>query len=107
MLTKKDIEWFRSLYFPDKASWTNPHASPLLAKDHSNFPPATIITAEMDPLRDDGKLYADKLKKAGVLTNYHFYRGMIQAFVSADKVLSQAHKALDEIATDLKISFGG
>ncbi len=106
MLTKKDIEWFRSLYLPDKASWTNPHASPLLAKDHSNLPPATIITAEMDPLRDDGKLYADKLKKAGVLTNYHCYRGMIHAFVSADKVLSQARKALDEIATDLKTSFG-
>lgn len=105
MLTQKDIEWFRGLYLPDKMSWTNPYVSPLLAKDHSNLPPATIITAEMDPLRDDGKLYADKLKTAGVLTNYHSYRGMIHGFASADKILSQAREALDEIAIDLKTAF--
>ncbi len=105
MLTKKDMEWFRGLYLPDKNSWTNPYVSPLLAKDHSNLPPATIITAEMDPLRDDGKLYADKLKTAGVVTNYHCFRGMIHAFVSADRVLNQAREALDEIAIDLKTSF--
>jgi acetyl esterase/lipase len=106
MLTQKDIEWFRGLYLPDQTSWTNSLASPLLANDHRNLPPATIITAEMDPLRDDGKLYADKLEGAGVATNYHCYRGMIHGFVSADKVLSQARKALDEIAIDLKTDFG-
>ncbi|MBI9083603.1 MAG: alpha/beta hydrolase [Desulfobacterales bacterium] len=105
MLTKANIEWFRALYLPNKDNWTDPYASPLLADDHGHLPPATIITAEMDPLRDEGKQYADKLKKAGVSTNYHCYKGMIHGFVSADKVLNQAHEALDEIALDLKKSF--
>ena len=105
MLTKNNIEWFRGLYLPDKKDWTNPHASPLLAEDHANLPPATIITAQMDPLKDDGKQYADKLTKAGVLTHYHCYQGMIHGFINADKLLSQAHAALDEIAVDLKTSF--
>ena len=105
MLTKEKIQWFRSLYLPDKKNWTHPYVSPLLADDHGRLPPATIITAEMDPLRDEGRLYADKLKKAGVSTNYHCYEGMIHGFVSADKVLSQAREALDEIALDLKKHF--
>lgn len=105
MLTKTNIEWFRGLYLPDKNDWTNPKASPLLAEDHIHLPPATIITAEMDPLRDDGKQYAEKLAKSGVLTHYHCYEGMIHGFINADKLLSQAHAALDEIAMDLKTSF--
>ena len=59
----------------------------------------------MDPLRDDGKQYAEKLENAGVLVRYHCFKGMIHGFVSADKVLSQAHEALDEIAVDLRKSF--
>lgn len=105
MLTKNNIQWFRKLYLPHKKDWTNPHASPLLAEDHTNLPPATIITAEMDPLRDDGKQYASALEKAGVLTHYHCYPGMIHGFLNADKFLSQARAALDEIAMDLKTSF--
>ncbi|MBU2514581.1 alpha/beta hydrolase [bacterium] len=106
MLTKKDIEWFRGLYLPEVSEWANPLVSPLLAKDFSNLPPATIITAEMDPLREDGKLYADKLEEAGGDVHYRCFKGMIHGFVSADKVLSQAHEALDEIAVDLQQSFG-
>jgi len=106
MLTKNNIEWYKGLYLPDKKDWTNPHASPLLAENHTHLPPATIITAEMDPLRDDGKQYASALEKAGVLTHYHCYQGMIHGFINADKFLSQAREALDEIAMDLKTSFG-
>ena len=105
MLTKENIVWFRELYLPNQKDWTNPLASPLLAPDHGGLPPATIITAQMDPLRNDGKNYAEKLGKAGVPTHYHCYGGMIHGFVSADKVLGQAHEALDEIARDLKASF--
>ena len=105
LLTRKKIEWFRELYIPDKTGWTNPLASPLLAEDHRNLPPATIITAEMDPLRDEGKQYADKLESAGVPIRYHCYKGMVHGFISADKMLRQANKALDELAADLQASF--
>ncbi len=106
LLTKKDVEWFRAHYLPNESDWSNPLASPLLAQDHRNLPPATIITAEMDPLRDEGRQYADKLEKAGVQVRYHCYKGMVHGFISADKVLSQAHEALDEVALDLKHTFG-
>ncbi len=105
MLTKKDVEWFRGHYIPNKSGWSNPLVSPLLAKSHSNLPPATIITAQMDPLREDGKQYAEKLKKAGVSARYHSYDGMIHGFISADKILSQANEALDEVAADLKNTY--
>ncbi len=105
MLTKKDIEWYRGHYLPNKKDWFNPLASPLLAKNHSNLPPATIITAQMDPLREDGKQYAEKLKKAGVSARYHCYDGMIHGFITADKVLSQADEALDEVAADLRNTY--
>ena len=105
MLTRKKIEWFRRQYMPNPGDWTDPLASPLLAADHSRLAPATIVTAQMDPLCDDGKRYAEKLEQAGVPTRYHCYEGMIHGFVSADKVLGQAHEALDEIARDLKAAF--
>jgi acetyl esterase len=105
LLTKSKIELYRELYLPDKADWTNPYASPLLAMDHRDLPPATIITAEMDPLRDEGKQYADKLESAGVPVRYHNYKGMVHSFVSADKMLRQAHEALEELADDLRKSF--
>jgi len=106
MLTKKEIEWFRAHYLPNKSDWSNPMASPLLAKDHSNLPPATIITAQMDPLSDEGKQYADKLEQSGVDVRYRRFEGMIHGFISAGKVLNQAYEAMDEIAADLKQSFG-
>ena len=106
MLTRKEIEWFRAHYLPNKSDWSNPMASPLLAKDHSNLPPATIITAQMDPLSDEGKQYADKLEQSGVEVRYHRFEGMIHGFISAGKVLNQAYEAMDEIALDLKQSFG-
>ena len=106
MLTRKKIEWFRAHYLPNKSDWSHPMVSPLLAKDHSHLPPATIITAQMDPLRDEGKQYADKLIQSGVDVRYHCFEGMIHGFISAGKVLNQAYGAMDEIALDLKQSFG-
>ncbi len=106
MLTHDDIVWFRGHYLPNTADWPNPHASPLLAQSHASLPPATIITAEMDPLRDEGKQYADKLQAANIPVNYHCYKGMIHGFTGGGKVLPQALLALDEIAADLRGGFG-
>ena len=104
--TREKVIWLRDQYLPRQSDWANPLASPLLAEDHRSLPPATIITAEIDPLKDDGKLYAEKLKNAGVAVNYHCYQGMIHGFASADRLFSQAREALNEAAADLRRSFG-
>ena len=66
MLTRIGMEECRAFYAPDPADWTNPYASPLLATDHANLPPACITTCEYDPLRDEGERYGAALVAAGV-----------------------------------------
>ena len=101
-LSKKMMQWFCAQYLPDKKDWQNPYASPLLAKSHKNLPSAIIITAQFDPLRDEGETYAEKLKQAGVSVKHKRYDGMIHGFVSMDSLVKQSFQALDFIADELK-----
>ena len=101
-LQKKQMQWFCDQYLPDKKERQNPYASPLLAKSHNNLPKAVIITAQFDPLRDEGEAYADKLKQAGVPIRLKRYDGMIHGFVSMDSLVAQAFQALDFITDELK-----
>ena len=104
-LLKDDMEYFRSLYLPHKKDWTNPYASPLLAKDVSKLPPALIITDEFDILRDEGEAYANRLKETGVPVRLSRYPGMIHGFINVP-MIKTSEVALDEIAADLKEAFG-
>jgi acetyl esterase len=79
-LNLEGMHWFRSMYTPDEGDWTDPRASPLCADDLSGLPPALVITAGFDPLRDDGRAYADALAAAGVPTTYRCYDDMMHAF---------------------------
>jgi acetyl esterase len=76
----------------------DPHASPLLALDLSQLPPALIITAECDPLRDEGQAYAKRLADAGVRVTYTCYPGMIHPFFSLSGVIPQAFEAIQQVA---------
>ena len=103
-VTKAEMLWIRDNYVPNEADWTHPLASPLLAPNLSGLPPALIITAEYDPLRDDGELYGKRLQEAGVLTKISRYDGMLHDF--PDMLEEPGNRAVDEIATALRAAFG-
>jgi acetyl esterase len=83
-LTTTAVEKFRSFYLPDPQHWRHPEASPLLAADEdlSRLPPALIMTAGCDPLRDEGQAYADRLRALGVDVAYRLEPEMIHACLS-------------------------
>lgn len=101
-LDKELIEIFKTHYMPDKKEWINPYASPLLAKDFKGLPPALIMTAEFDPLRDDGAEFAKKLEEAGVPVKYSLYKGVIHGFLSF-VTFHSAQRAFDEISQTLRL----
>ncbi|MCC5951334.1 MAG: alpha/beta hydrolase [Acidimicrobiia bacterium] len=79
-LDLRAIEWFRSQYAPDDATWGDERVSPLAATDLSGLAPALVVTAGFDPLRDDGEQYAAALADAGVPVIYRCYDDFIHAF---------------------------
>lgn len=104
-LTKRDVEIARALYLRNVDDRFNPYASPLLAKNLSNLPPALVITGEYDVARDDGEIYAERLKQAGVSARFYRFKGMghIGAYwmVASEAVQS----ALDEAVSALREAF--
>ncbi len=104
MLTRDAMAWFWKHYLERPADGENPHASPLRASDLSGLPPATLITAEFDPLRDEGEAYAQRLRDAGVAVDLRRYDGVIHGFF-AMLDLSQARDAVAQACSGLKASF--
>jgi len=101
-LTGPLMEWFRALYLARPEDGANIHASPLLAPDLRGLPPALVITAECDVLRDEGEAYGKRLQEAGVPTTCTRYPGMIHPFFSMPGVITQARKAIEQVAAALR-----
>ena len=72
--------WFRGHYLRDESDFDDVRASPLLAEDLSGLPPAVVVTAGFDPLRDEGDAYAAKLRDAGVTVVHRCYDDMVHGF---------------------------
>lgn len=108
LLSEADMRWFWRHYLPHPLCGNNPYASPLRACDFSAVPPATVLTAGFDPLRDEGRRYAERLRDAGVPVQYRNYEQMIHGFVSrlnGPTKLSRAREALADVGSDLRDAF--
>ncbi len=104
-LTRQDISWFTNHYLNDNHDKTNPLASPSLATNLGGLPPALIITAEYDPLRDEGEWYGRRLKEAGVPVTVSRYDGMMHGFMSMDAIFEQGKRGVGESAAALRAAF--
>jgi acetyl esterase len=104
-MTREHIEFFRDGYLPEVSDRKNPYASPLLAESLENLPPAIVITAGFDVLRDEGIAYAERLEGAGVSTILANHPSMIHGFVAMDRLIGEAKEAIDEAATALSEAF--
>ncbi len=86
---------------------TNPMVSPLFVTDYQKFPPTYLVTAEVDPLREENLAFAARLKAAGVRVTHHDYPGMVHGFALMTGVFAQAREAVQTAAGALRVALAG
>jgi acetyl esterase len=97
MLTRDSMRWFIAHYLRGRDDARDWRASPLRAPSLAGLPPALIVTAGFDPLRDEGESYAGRLRDAGVMVDYACYGGMVHGFLGMGKLIDTAMRAVDHI----------
>lgn len=105
LLTRDAILWFKDNYLrgrEDEADW---RASPLRNADLAGLPPAYVVTAGFDPLLDEGRAYAERLRAAGVSVTYECFSGMIHGFITMGGAIAAAHHAIARASLGLKRAF--
>ena len=102
VLTMADMKWFWQQYLRENSDAENPLASPSKAESHVGLPPVHVITAQYDPLRDEGEGYASMLADAGVLVTQKQYPGMLHGFVHFRGLFDDGEQAMTDIANELK-----
>jgi acetyl esterase len=106
VLQSDEVRYFWYQYLADHADGAHPYASPIRAESLAGLPPALVLTAELDPLRDEGEAYAARLTEAGVPTDAVRYDGMMHSFVTFLDALPDARRAVDRIAAAMRAAFG-
>ncbi|MBV8305437.1 MAG: alpha/beta hydrolase [Acidimicrobiia bacterium] len=101
LLSARDMAFFYEQYVGDDVDLKDPMLSPLYAPSLRGLPPALVITAEYDPLRDEGEAYADALQQAGVEARSSRYDGMVHGFFGLEAVIPAAAPAMEEAAAAL------
>lgn len=104
-LTSAQMKYFGLQYLSTPEDIHNPMASPMMIEDLRGLPPAFVLTAEYDPLRDEGEAYANRLREAGVDAEYTCYAGMIHGFMSMADRIDRGYEAIQQTADVLKRAF--
>jgi acetyl esterase len=102
ILNRGDMVWFWDHYVPDPTARVSPDASPLRAKDLTGLPPAYVITAEHDPLRDEGFAYAERLRAERVPTEHRHFGSQIHGFFTFVNLLDDADRAVAEAGAAIR-----
>jgi acetyl esterase len=105
MLTRSMMQWFFGHYLEDAAQGDLPGVSPLRVEGLDGLPPALVVTAGYDPLRDEGDAYAERLVRAGVPTRHLRYDGMFHGFFSMFEQIESGREAIESAALFLRESF--
>ena len=106
LLSRDSMTWFWDHYAPDPAARLHPDASPLRAPDLAGLPPAIVVTAEHDVLRDEGELYATRLLKSGVPVTHRRFAGQMHGFFTMTGVLPGSADAIEFVAAALGQQLG-
>lgn len=106
ILSRADMEWFWRHYLASDADAANPYACPARAKSLAGLPPALVITAEFDPLRDEGEAYAARLREEGVATVLKRYDGVTHGFFGMPSVVEKSRVAIAEASAALRAAIG-
>ena len=107
LLTRDSMKWYWDQYLGASDDPNHPYAVPSKARSFQNLPPALVITAEFDPLRDEGETYAKNLEAAGVPTTCTRYDGMIHGFFAMSGAVDKAGQAVSQAAAAMKEAFAG
>ncbi|HEY7263562.1 MAG TPA: alpha/beta hydrolase [Trebonia sp.] len=107
IVNRRDMAWYWNHYAPDPATRANPYASPLHATDLSGLPAAYVVTAEHDPLREEGFAYADRLRAAGVPVEHRHYASQIHGFFTFVNLIDDADKAVSEAGGAIRAAVKG
>jgi acetyl esterase/lipase len=102
MLTRDSMRWFIAHYLRSRDDARDWRVSPLRVPSLAGLPPALIVTAGFDPLRDEGEMYAGRLRDAGVMVDYVCYGGMVHGFAGMGKLIDTAQRAVSLIGDTLR-----
>jgi acetyl esterase len=106
LLTREDMEWFENHYIPDGIDDDEPRASMMRAADVSSLPPAYVATCGFDPLRDEGEIYAARMREAGVQVVLQRHPSQIHGFANLTAICPSARTAMLEVAGALRMGLG-
>ena len=107
MLTREMMKWIWDQYLTDKGEATDPYVSPLRAENLRDLPKALVLTAEYDPLCDEGEAYARRLMEAGVKVRHSRYDGVVHGFFRMTNRVDRARQALQQVSSALKNALHG
>jgi acetyl esterase len=104
-MTTEEMGWFWTHYVGDQDD-SNPELVPIRAEDHSGLPPAILVTAEYDPLRDDGYAYVKTLQDAGVPVSHHHYDDVFHAFFTLPNLIERGNEAIAVVGAEIREAVG-